>query len=116
MDGRSVNQPSLRICSQDDLVCILAIVAQDPTIFIDELQHQIYLGTKKYANVSIVGKLLKRAGLPKKEVHRWHSNRNVIEQARFIRLACQYPSDEFVWMDKTGSQVRHAQRRSAGVS
>ena len=110
-DQRTTNTHRTRIFSDSDVQRMLEIVEKDPTIFLDELQHQMFTETNKYADVSTIAKYLKRAGVSKKKVQRLHSNRDVVAQARYLHVAAQHRFDEFVWMDETGSQVRHSIRR-----
>jgi hypothetical protein len=87
------------------------IIENDPTIYLTELAYEVHRATGKYADPTTISKALKRAGFTKKKIQALHSSRDVDAHARFICRIARHSFREFVWMDETGSQVRHSLRR-----
>ena len=110
-DGRSTSQARRpRLFTDADLKLLTTTLAEDPVMYLDEIQWTMYRLTGKFASTSVMYRELLRANITHKKVMRLHAGRNTLDRAKFMRLVSEHDFRDFVWFDETGSQQRHQQR------
>lgn len=97
----------------DDLheLFILAIISQNPTLYLREICSQIFEVTSVTVSASTVCRVLHRNGCTRKKLTKIAKQRSTIYRGDFMAYVLQYPRDFFVWTDETGTDKRDQLRK-----
>ena len=90
---------------------IMALVYENPCLYLRELCHAIHEATGVIVSGSTVCRTLRRIGFTRKKVQQIARQRLCEFRAAFMAQVLQFPREFFVWVDETGSDARTNIRR-----
>lgn len=101
----------------DDLheLFIIAIIAENPTLYLSEICSKIYEITNVTVSASTVCRVLHKNGCSRKKLSKVAKQRSSLYREDFMAYILQYSRDFFVWTDETGTD-RRDQLRKFGYS
>ena len=94
---------------------IMAIIHENPAMYLRELCSMIHDATGTMVSGSTVCKILHQNELSRKKLHKIALQRSVEHRGAFMANIIQYPRDFLVWVDETGTD-RRDQLRKFGYS
>ena len=98
--------------SDFEQVSILQSLANKPTIYLEELQTELYDLTGTWVHASTICRTIHRLGLTRKKVHRVALQCREEMQLKFMAEISLFEPEMIIWVDETGS----ARRKSYGYS
>lgn len=111
-DVQPVNRSrQCRVLDDHHELLLIALVMENPCLYLHEMCHQMNLLTGHQVSGSTVCRILRRNGLTRKKVQIAAKQRSVEYRAYFMSQALQFSSDYFVWVDETGSDARNHIRK-----
>ena len=101
----------------DDLheLFIIAIISENPTLYLSEICSKINEVTSVTVSAPTVCRVLHRNGCSRKKLSKVAKQRSSIYRGDFMASVLQYSRDFFVWTDETGTD-RRDQLRKFGYS
>lgn len=90
---------------------IIALIHQNPAVYLHEICSQIKQATGTVVSGSSVCKILHRNGFSRKKLVKVALQRSLEYRGAFMANVLQYPREFFIWVDETGSDRRDQLRK-----
>ena len=99
-------------CFRNDLLSLIDVIDQDPTLFADEIGEHIQNRGGSQLSVTQVNYWRRELGFRSTRVWRYATEGQYIQQLGFFALiqAQNYQPNQFVFLDESSVSVRHANR------
>ena len=107
---RSPRPDSRKLDNLHELL-IIALIHENPTLYLKELSSKITQVTNVTVSASTICRTLHRNGITRKKLLKVAKQRNEVFRGDFMAQALQYPRDYFVWADETGTDRRDQLRK-----
>ena len=99
-----------RLLSEFEQVALLQSLMIKPTMYLEELQTELYDLTGTWVHVSTICRTVQRLGLTRKKVQLVALQCSMEMQARFMAEISIFDPQMLVWVDETGSARRNSVR------
>ena len=103
-------RPESRKLDEYHELFIIALICNNPTLYLQELCHAILEITNVTVSASTVCRVLRRNGLSRKKIQQTAKQRSIAYRGDFMAYALQYPYNFFVWTDEMGTDRRDQMR------
>ena len=90
---------------------IIAIVMENPCVYLRELCQRIEDATNVRVSGSTVCRILRKNGYTRKKIQQVARQRSVEYRAAFVAHVLQYDPEYFVWVNETGSDAKNHIRK-----
>ena len=90
---------------------IIAIVIENPCVYLREVCQRIEEATHTRISGSTVCRILRKNGYTRKKIQQIARQRSVEYRAAFMAQVLQYDQEYFVWVDETGSDAKNHIRK-----
>ena len=90
---------------------IIAIVMENPCMYLREICQRIEEATHTRVSGSTVSRILRKNGYTRKKIQQVARQRSVEYRAAFMAQVLQYDQEYFVWVDETGSDAKNHIRK-----
>eukprot|EP00732_Lithocolla_globosa_P001317 Lithocolla_globosa_v1_NODE_627_length_3566_cov_26.673028.p2 type:complete len:327 gc:universal NODE_627_length_3566_cov_26.673028:1758-778(-) len=96
----------------EEMELIYAIVQDNPTIYLDELQDEIFSTTGANFSLPTLYRCLKRLGMSRKKVTYYARNQDLLHQVFYMNIMSRVVTslDQLIFVDETGTDLRNARR------
>ena len=105
------SRPDCRKLDELHELFVIALVAENPCISLQEMCNKIEEATGLLIAGSTVCRVLKRNGYTRKQIQTVARQRSVDYRAYFRATVANFTSNQLVWLDETGSDARNHIRR-----
>lgn len=90
-----------RVLSRTDIEYILSLLADNPTIYLDEIQAKLAANREVDVSLASISRTLRRLALSHKSVAKEAAERDELLRATWIATHGNIPMDHFVWLDES---------------
>ena len=101
----------MRKLSRNDELYVIGIVFDNPTMYIDEICHEVFDATGITVSASTICHLLKAYGITRKKVQFVAIQRSATLRGAFMAHCHMFSTDKFIWVDETGTDRRDQLRK-----
>lgn len=108
---KSSTRPNVRKLDQYCELYIIALLLENPGLYLAEICQRIEQATGIVVSGSTVCRLLKRNGITRKKISQIAKQRSEVFRGVFMAQMMLYPTNFFVWLDEMGSDKRDQIRR-----
>ena len=105
-NNRPTRIESMRKLSRNDELYVIGIVFDNPTMYIDEICHEVFDATGITVSASTICRLLKAYGITRKKVQFVAIQRSATLRGAFMAHCHMFSTDKFIWVDETGTDRR----------
>ena len=98
------------ILTEFEQISILQSLANNPTMYLDELQSELFDLTGTSVHISTICRTVQRLGLTRKKVQLVALQCSISKQAQFMAEIFMFEPHMLVWVDETGSTRRNSVR------
>src|ERR1700722_1373614 len=95
--ARSRGRP--RILDNGDVEYVHALLQANPTLYLDELQEQLFAARDKDVSLAPLSRVIRRLALTHKRVSKTAAERNELLRATWQAEYGDIPAEYFVWLD-----------------
>ena len=105
------SRPNLRRLDDKLELFIIALICENPTLYLREICSKISEVTNVIVSSSTICRVLHKYGCSRKKLTKIAKQRSTLYRGDFMAYVLQYPRDFFVWTDETGTDNRDQLRK-----
>ena len=106
--ARSRGRP--RILDNGDVEYVHALLQANPTLYLDELQEQLFAARDKDVSLATLSRVIRRLAVTHKRVSKTAAERNELLRATWQAEYSDIPAEYFVWLDESSVDDKTNQR------
>ena len=100
-----------KMLGEPEELCIVESLLATPSIYLDELQQELFQSAGTWASISTIFRTIRRLGITRKRLRHVAMQRSDVSRAEFMEEMSYISASMIVWLDETGSDRRNERRK-----
>ena len=110
VEPREQKRGPARVLSEVEQLTLIQSILHNPTMFLHEMQQELYTTTGRWVHVSTICRTLQYLGVTRQKVQVVALQRSEDLRIKFMAEVSAFEPEMFIWIDETGTDRRNAIR------